>query len=127
MELMKDALLQVVKATRMTIAIADSMKGILTTKSGWTLADEAEGLLSDVLFKLCGETLRPWEDFENDSATMKLLRSNKTDEEVTNAFLLLYRANSHCPQPKPNTIDWNMFKDLYKTNGGYMPPEGDLK
>ena len=127
MELTKDALLQVVKATRMIMAVAESLKGILTTKSGWTLADEADGLLSDVLFKLCGETLRPWEDFESDSATMKLLRSNKTDEEVTNAFLLLHRANSHCHQPKPNTMDWNMFKDLYKTNGGYISPEGDLK
>ena len=133
MELTRDALLQVVKATRMTIRLAENTKRLLTYENGWTVVDEIAGLMSDVLFKISGETLSPWEDFGSDSATMKLLRSKGSDEEVANAFIQLHRKNSHCTQPNPHTMEQEDFDELVRRNGGYRKgqwrpvetPEGD--
>lgn len=133
MEIKKDALLRVVKATRMSMRMAECMKGLLADENAWTTADMIAGFLKDALFCIAGEELTVGENFLENSMTMRLLTGDMDDESVTDWFIMMDNIrNRHLkPQgeelPKPQTMSKEDMRSLYQKNGGYMTPEGDWK
>lgn len=115
----KDALLRVIKATRMSLRLAEDTRKLLINEKAQTVPDCIAGFLTDALFYFCGERLTSKQDFNRDSQTMKLLTSDLSDGEVTDKFLAMVQ------QPKPTLISKEEFRELYEKNGGYMTPEGD--
>ncbi len=115
----KDALLRVVKAARMSLKLAEDTKKLLVNERQQTWADEIAGLLSDALFHFSGDYIGPKQDFERDSRTMNLLRSNLSDGAVTEEFIAMVQ------QPRPVFTSPEEFKDLYHRNGGYMVQEAE--
>lgn len=129
MVITRDALLRVIKAARMSIALADDMRKLLVNEHGCTVADEISGFLNDALFYFCGERLTSDQDFKHDSATMQLLTSSLSDEDVLDEFIQIYETTW---MPAPQLMEKEEFRKLFKVNGGYMrmpvsTPEGERK
>ena len=131
MDIQKDALLRVVKATRASIRLAKTMQNLLVDTNSWTWADEISGQLCDALFELSGEKLESGQDFLKDSMTMKILKGDMDDESVTEWILLKDRIRqrldgnfNYVPQPKPNIFSAEEMNELFRKNGGYSTPEG---
>jgi len=115
----KDALLRVVKATRIALHLAEDTRKQLVS-GGWTWADEISGMLCDVLFSIAGETLEPNQDFRKHSRTYMLLAGDLSDGEVTDEFIRLAEANApKMPAPILMTED--------ERNALYGTPEGEWR
>jgi len=128
MEIERDALLQVVKATRMALRLAESTQKLFLDKAPWSVADEISGQLADALFKVSHDKAdRPF----GDSTTMRLLKGDLSDEAVTDWFYMMYRIDKRLNQqeepvlPKPQTMNKEDVRTMYNANGGYMSPEGE--
>ena len=112
MEISRDALLRVVKATRQSMRFAEIIGSMLIDHSGWTLPDETAGNLKDALFDMLGESLAPGQQF-NDSTTERLLTGDMSDEAVADFILMKNRINERIvEQPKPNTITKEKLQKL---------------
>ena len=131
MELTRDALLRIVKATRRAMKFAAAMQELLDEKVP-TIADRIAGDLQDALFDIIQDT-NPG-DFK-DSTTVRLLEGPIDDEGVTDTFIMFGKVNERLnrieqeavAQPKPQVSSEDDFLKMYKQNGGYMTPEGDWK
>lgn len=132
MEISKDALLRVVKATRSSMKQAEIMQQLIPEKNVWTWSDHIAGFLQDALFDMSGEKLSTGQDFEN-SNTMRLLTGDMSDEAVADWLIMMDKIRrNHLPheevqQPKPQIMDPKLVKDMYDKNGGYTSPEGEWK
>ena len=125
MEITRDALLRVVKAARAAIRLAEDMNKLLISQGSYSWADFIEGELADALCNFGGEKLEPNQDFIRDSQTMALLTDPElSDEEVTVAFIGMYRAN-HPEQPKPHFINRDEMQKQADSGCGYMPLKGN--
>lgn len=114
MEISRDALLRVVKATRQSMRFAEIIGSMLIDHSGWTLPDEAAGNLKDALFDMLGESLGPGQQFK-DSTTERLLTGDMSDEAITDFILMKNRLSDRIgtvEQPKPNTITSEQLQKL---------------
>lgn len=133
MDIQKDALLRVVKATRAAIRLAENTNKLMVDGKAWTWADEIAGQLADALFIISGEKLESGQDFFKDSATMMVLTGDMSDEGVTNWFIMMDRIRKRLDgkvevqMPKPNVMNPEKMKELYQQNGGYQSPEGEWK
>ena len=131
MNIQKDALLQIVKAARLSIKLAENMKAMMMEENSWTVADVIAGHLEDALFFLSGEKLAMGEDFMEKSTTMRLLTGDLSDESVCNWLFMMdsirkkHLTTPEVQQPKPQTMSKEDVHDLYRMNGGYMSPEGE--
>ena len=124
MEISRTALLNLVKAARMSDRLAQDTKALLLRKEEWTVADEISGFLADVLFEISGERLLCNQDFMNDSQTMTLIRSDLSDNEVADRFEETFRSIENHP---PVLMEREQMRNLVKKNGGYMyTPEGEF-
>lgn len=133
MEINRDALLRVVKATRTALKMKETFEGLMIDKNTWTIADEIYGQLFDALFILGGEKLAVGDGVEN-STTDRLIKGDMSDGGVTDWLLMMDRIRKHIEpelvedkieQPKPQTITNEKFQDLYRRYGGYTSPEGE--
>lgn len=132
MEINRDALTQVVKATRMSMRMAETMQKLLPEKNCVTVADEIVGMLQDALFYLCGDENKG--SFE-DTKTVKLLKGELSDNAVADTLMMFSKVNARIAgtknaetvQPKPNTIEPQDWMKIWEENGGYMTPEGEWK
>ena len=130
MEISKDALLRVVKATRTSMRQAKAMQMLISEEKTWTTADTISGLLLDALFEMSGEKLDLKQDFK-DSNTMRLFTGDMSDEGVTDWLIMMDNIRrNHMPQedvrqPKPQTMEKKEVRKLFKENGGYQSPEGE--
>lgn len=124
MEISRDSILRVIKATRMSLSMADDMRKLMVNPKGRTFADVIAGFLSDAVFTFCGEKLRIGQDFF-DSRTMKILTDKRAgDDEALREIMRIYRDN-HPEQPKPHFTDREEMKKQAAQGCGYMAPEGD--
>lgn len=130
MEITRDALLRVVKATRMAMRLAENTQKLFVDKGTWTMADEIAGQLADALFRMnCDSAERPFAD----SMTMRLLKGDLNDEAVTDWFLMMVRIDQRRHKqeepviPQPQTMSKEEVRAMHEANGGYMTPEGDWK
>ena len=122
MEISKDALLRVVKATRQSMRFAEIIGSMLIDHSGWTLPDEAAGNLKDALFDMLGESLAPGQQFK-DSTTERLLTGDMSDEAVADFIIMKNRLSDRIgavEQPKPNTLPAEEIGRMQVQNGGYV-------
>ena len=135
MEITRDALLRIVKATRTTMRLADGISEVLT-RNGFTVVDDVVGFLQDALYTISNEKERNGEKAEDnfdDSMTMRLLKSDMDDKSVTDWFFMMESINTKInaikPQdiqlPPPQIMSKEDMSELYKKNGGYMSPEGE--
>ena len=125
MEISRDALLRVVKATRQSMRFAEIIGSMLIDHSGWTLPDETAGNLKDALFDMLGESLAPGQQF-NDSTTERLLTGDMSDEAVADFIIMKNRLSDRIgavEQPKPYTISPSELADMVSLTGGYMCDE----
>ena len=127
MEISRDALLRVVKGTRMSLRLAENMKALLINKKSGTWADEISGQLSDAVFTMIDEKLHVGQTFE-DSMTMRILNGDMSDGAVTDWIMTMDRvrrrhlnpAPAEDEQPSaPHTISKERLNELYEQNGGY--------
>lgn len=130
MEIERDALLRIVKATRMAMRLAENIQKLFVDQAPWSVADEIAGQLADALFMMnCDSAERPFAD----SMTMRLLKGDLNDEAVTDWFLMMVRIDQRRHQheesamPEPQTMSKEEVRAMHETNGGYMTPEGDWK
>ena len=131
MEVERDALLRIVKATRLAMKLAEDTRKLMVEECT-TVADRIAGDLEDALFDMIHDK-NPG-DFK-DSTTDKLLNGPIDDEGVTDTFIMFYKVNERmdrimqgeAEQPKPQVASEDDFLKMYKKNGGYMTPEGDWK
>lgn len=127
MEIERDALLRIVRATRSCMKLVEAMEALLIDKNAWTVPDEIAGDLKDALFILSGEKLSEKESFD-DSRTMKLLKSDMDDGTVADWFLMMDRLNKRIEtvQPKPQTISKEELQQMHQQNNGGYTPEGEF-
>lgn len=129
MTIERDALLRVVKATRMSMNLAEATQKLFVDEAPWSVADEIAGQLADALFKFSHDKAERF----SDSTTMRLLKGDLSDDAVTDWFFMMYRIDERRNrqeepvQPAPNVISKEELQELYKNNGGYMSPEGEWK
>ena len=101
MELQRDSLLKLVKATRAAMKVNEEMRNALRLSSESTALDDADGWLKDVLFDLSGEILRFDQDFMRDSKTMNLIRSELSDREVADELEWMHMMNKGVEENDP--------------------------
>lgn len=119
MEISKDALLRIVKATRASIRLAGETRKLYGVNGSWTVLDEIAALMCDALQMISGEVLTEKEDFIRDSVVMKLLNGKlASDEEV--AELLADMAEVRIPAPVVTSLEET--EKMYRENGGYKNP-----
>lgn len=122
MNVSKDALLKIVKATRATIRVAETLNKLLVDKKAWTWADDIYGNLADALFIMSGETLDT-DQFFSESRTIQLLKSDMSDEAVTDWFLMMDRMNNRIAeirQPEPHISNKEELERLSTQAGSYQ-------
>ena len=132
MEITRDELLRVVKATRMAMRLAEATQKLFVDKGSWSIADEIAGQLKEALFRMSND--RNNGDF-NDTMTMRLLTGDLNDEAVADWFLLMHRLDERrhrieqeeAKQPKPQTMTSDEVRKMYDRCGGYISPEGEWK
>jgi len=119
MILTHDALFGLVKATRLAMRLEEDTEKLLVDKRCETVAGALAGTLKDVLFEMSGEKLTAEQDFENDSAVVRILKSSISDERATNIFETLGNGN------RPKLLSREEFIEMLHENGGYMylPPK----
>ena len=133
MEISREALLLVIKATRTAMRMAEDMQRMVLGK-GETTADQIAGYLEDALLIISGEQQPDGKmmDLDN-SETERLLTSDLLDDDsVAGWFFMMnsIRKKHLAPKeelPKPQTMSKEDMRSLYQKNGGYMTPEGDWK
>ena len=130
MEIQRDALLRIVKATRSAMALAETMQKLMLGTGQYTIADDISGFLQDALYKISGEQLSVGRNYVDDSTTHRLLTGDMSDEAVTDWFIMMDKirnriAADETTQPKPKTISRDNFRELFRKNGGYMVVEAD--
>lgn len=124
MEIGREAVKPIVKATRMAMKLADDLHPILMEKHGQTWADEIWGQLADALFIMSNEKLTPGQNF-NESNTMRMLKSDNSDGAVTDWFIMMDKIRKRVSepepeikQPAPQIMEANEVDKLRKQNGG---------
>lgn len=110
----KDALLRVVKATRLSLKTAEILSMLYSFDNGESYCDTVSGLLVDALSCIGREELEVGENFLENSKILKLLQSNMSDGEVMNEIAKMAEF------PAPQTMERNEVEKLYRENGGYM-------
>lgn len=139
MEVSRDALMLIVKATRASMKQAEIMQELLPEKNICTWLDYIAGFLQDALFNLSGEELTVGQTFD-ESSTKRLLTGDMSDEAVADWLIMMDNIRrKHLPQeevqqPAPHLFSREEMKDCVKKNGGYMQewverksPEGEWK
>lgn len=130
MEISRDALMRVVKATRMSMNLAEAIQRLMLDKSSRTFADEIAGFLKDALFITIGES--ETKNFD-DSMTMRLLTSDMSDGAVADYIIMMNKIRKHIDteevqQPKPQTMSKESVQRMYVQSGGYQyTPEGEFR
>ena len=129
MEITRDALLRIVKATRQGMKSAEIINSLFVDSHGWTIQDEAVGNLKDALFIMIDEPLVPGQQF-SDSMTERLLVGDMSDDAVTDFIMMQNRMKSRInapvdtfdtvEQPKPNIIHPEKAKALARQEGAYV-------
>lgn len=146
MEISRETMIKIVKATRLSLRVVEAFEMLMPSTPMENVPDWIAGNLMDALFEMCGENLRSDQDFEKDSKTMKILLSEElADDEATDEFIRMAWENA---RPKPpmrmfvkvgNTAtavktpsrlswSWTMADQVGKTGGycpetGYVPPK----
>lgn len=130
MEISRDALMRIVKATRMSISLAEAIQRLMLDKSSRTFADEIAGFLKDALFITIGES--ETKNF-NDSMTTRLLTSDMSDCAVADYIIMMNKIRKHTEteevkQPKPQIASKESMQRMYVQSGGYQyTPEGEFR
>ena len=112
MDVSKDVLCGLVKATRLARKLACNLQMIVSDGSV-TTADTIFGMLADCISKAMEETLSMTENFMTDSITMKLINSKLSDAEVAEYII------DRSKLPRPLTMDRDETMMLFEQNGGY--------
>lgn len=133
MEITRDALLRIVKATRMSMALAETLQNLVVGKGRSTWADEIAGFLKDAVFMMSKEELPSGKSYD-DSMTNRILTGDLDDADVTDWILWKNRIYDRVnpdgkavQQPAPNIMKPEDMQKLYRKNGGYLSPEGEWK
>ena len=132
MEIERDELFRVVKATRMAMRLAEDIQKLFLDKAPWSVADEIAGQLKDALFHMSHDSSAA--GFGN-SMTVRLLEGDLDDGAVTDWFMMLHRMDERrqkieqeeVQQPKPQTMTSEEVRNMYNKCGGYVSPEGEWK
>ena len=125
MEIKRDALLQVVKATRAALRMAEGMRSVLADPRNETCADRIAWHLTEALFLMSDETLTAGQDFGKDSSTMRILMSDMDDGACADWFIMMDKIRKKVSepeeirQPAPQIMDPVEAENLRKQNGGY--------
>ncbi len=118
----KDILLNLIKATRMSLRLAKDTRTLLLDQKGcWTVSDQISGFLTDALYAISGERITPEQDFWKHSKTMKLLLDDTSDEEATERLMALWD-EWHPKQPAPVLMTREQREALYSET-----PEGEWR
>ena len=135
MEISKDALMRVIKATRLSMKLAEDTQKLFAEKGITSVADIIAGDLADSIFIISNEHLAQVGDF-SDSQTMKILKSDLDEETAAELFEIrsrvydsVFKGKEEPEQPKPHTFEKTDFTKLYEQFGGYThcTPEGEWK
>ena len=124
MEIKRDALLQVVKATRAALRMAEGMRSVLADPRNETCADRIAWHLTEALFLMSDETLTAGQDFGKDSSTMRILMSDMDDGACADWFIMMDKIRKHVSEPEkvqqpvPQIMSPNEVEKLRKQNGG---------
>lgn len=136
MEIKRDALLQVVKATRTALRLAEGMRSVLADPRNETCADRIAWHLTEALFLMSDETLTAGQDFGKDSSTMRILMSDMDDGACADWFIMMDKIRKRVGepeeirQPAPQIMSPAETEKLRKQNGGYgffVPGPSDVK
>lgn len=129
MEIKRDALLQVVKATRAALRMAEGMRSVLADPRNETCADRIAWHLTEALFLMSDETLTAGQDFGKDSNTMRILKSDMDDGACVDWFIMMDKIRKHVSepekkpeevrQPAPQIRNPAEVEKLRRENGGY--------
>lgn len=133
MEIKRDSLLQVVKATRTALRLAEGMRSVLADPRNETCADRIAWHLTEALFLMSDETLTAGQDFGKDSSTMRILMSDMDDGACADWFIMMDKIRKKVSEPESNSseitvkavpIPHIMSKEeaemFYRMNGGYQ-------
>ena len=93
MEISDKSVLKLVTSARCVMRFSDDLNALLCTNCKESILTSILCDLCDVLFDGSGEVLRFDQDFNEDSKTMKLLRSELGDEDVAKKFVELSKKN----------------------------------
>lgn len=128
MNISRDALLKIVRATRAAQKLADNIRHLTGNSPVDNMADSIDGQLADALNMMNGEKLGVADDFRDSRTYTCLYRSAMTDEEVADEFIRMAKENEP-KMPKPNLISRVQFLDMVRRFGGYpdlnSTPEGE--
>lgn len=135
MEITRDALLRVVKATRLSMRLAQDISKLFMDKAPWSVADEIYGRLEEALFMISGEKLGSGKSID-DSMAKRLLTGDLDDGTVADWFIMMDKIDKRIRGitpvdvkiPEPQIMNPEKTKKLYEKNGGYRAtPEGEWK
>lgn len=126
MEIEKNAVLNIVKAARASLRLNEDLRKTLGLGRGGaeTVPEFISGMLCDALFSLSHERLAYTQDFAKDSITMKLLKSESSDEEVTEQFIRMAE-NEGCPDFKYPTPE-EMRKAAEEGRGYFFEEDEEI-
>ena len=133
MEISRDALLRVVRASRLAYRMAGDIQKLMTEKT-WTVADSIFGELADAIYDMLNEKGTVNEFMT--STTYRLLTGDLSDEAVTDFIIMKSRLehrvremkNENVDLPAPQIMSKEQWEELYKKNGGYKStPEGEFR
>ena len=125
MEIKRDALLQVVKAARAAMRLAEDVRPVLIDPRNETRADRIAWHLMEALFLMSDETLTAGQDFSKDSNTMRILKSDMDDGACADWFIMMDKIRKRVNepeevrQPAPQIMEPQQIEQLRKENGGY--------
>lgn len=119
MEISRDALLRVVKATRASLRLTEDVRKALNLGKSRSVLDDISGALTDALFILCRERLRSDQNFLKDSEVYALLTCAYSDVDVTESLINYYWTPERPVQPKPHFIDQKKMEEQAKAGCGY--------
>lgn len=108
-----ETLTLIIKATRLSLRLADDMQRMLMIGAENTIADEIAGFLGDALFRFIGEDPEMCDNFY-ESETIKLLKSEMPDGDVAREIM---NRQAKLPAPNVNRPD---PREAYAKNGGYI-------
>lgn len=133
MEISKDALMRVIKATRLSMKLAEDTQKLFAEKGSESVADIIAGELADSIYLISNEHLAQTGNF-SDSQTMQILKSDIDEKTAAELFEIrnrvygsVFKRKEEPEQPKPHTFERTDFKKMYEQFGGYSheTPEGE--
>lgn len=119
MEIKKDALMRMIKATRMALEISENIQKLCGNES-INAADYLSNELIEALYDIVdGRRMNVNDQFTDKEAVKLVMDTELSESDATDALLKLYDQN-HPAMPKPNLVNRDKLNEMLD-NCGYRP------